>query len=78
LINWGLNVSADVLRRFAPSALLLEMVLTLNSLLHSFLHHQVSSASPKTEVWSDWGVLSRYSHHGHQFWPLHDIHSLKL
>jgi hypothetical protein len=78
LINWGLNFSADVLRRSALSALLFMMVLMFNSFLHSLLHHQVSSASPKTEVWSDRGILSRYSHHGHQFWPLHDIHSLKL
>jgi hypothetical protein len=37
LINWGLNFSADVLRRFAPSTLLFKMVLTFNSFLHSLL-----------------------------------------
>lgn len=65
LINWALNFSADVLRRPVPSVLLFGMVLTFNSLLYPLLHYQVSSASPKTEIWSYRSVLSRHSYHGH-------------
>jgi hypothetical protein len=92
-INWTLNFSADVFRKFifchSDTTLRdssrqiwctcdLELILTYTSFLHPLLHYQIAQTPPETEVWPDWRLLSRPDHYGHQFRSLHDLHSLRL
>lgn len=53
-------------------------VLTADSLLHPFLHHQISQAPPETEVRPDGRFFPRYHHDGYQLRPLYDLHGLRL